>query len=342
MPLTRERLETLLSRFAGLNVALVGDLFLDRYLEIEPDWDEASVETGLIAYQVARVRHSPGALGTVMNNLAALGVGRLLPVTVIGRDGEAFELLRSLEGLPVDAAHVVQDPERQTPTYTKPLRRQPDGTWQELNRLDLKTRAPLQENTQRELLQHLDEAFAACDGLIVVDQVNEADLGVVNAGVRQRLEELSAANPDKLVLVDSRAHIGAFRCGVLKPNAAECLAAASFPDDAVESTNDAAAQLAARTGRAVYCTQGADGILLAEADGNATRVPACPVEGPIDIVGAGDSATAAIACALLAGATHAEAAALANLVASITIRKLGTTGTATPAEVLVRWDEVRR
>ena len=58
-----------------------------------------------------------------------------------------------------------------------------------------------------------------------------------------------------------------------------------------------------------------------------------PVAGPIDIVGAGDSTSAAIACAVAAGAGIAEAAAFGNLVASITIMKPGT-GAATRDEVL--------
>lgn len=68
-------------------------------------------------------------------------------------------------------------------------------------------------------------------------------------------------------------------------------------------------------------------------------VPAPPVRGAIDIVGAGDSATAGIVASLLCGATEIEAAAVGNLVASITIEQLGTTGTATPNQVVARWKE---
>ena len=57
----------------------------------------------------------------------------------------------------------------------------------------------------------------------------------------------------------------------------------------------------------------------------------------MDIVGAGDSTTAGIVCALLAGMDRREAAATGNLVASITVQQLGTTGTASPAQVLARW-----
>jgi len=49
---------------------------------------------------------------------------------------------------------------------------------------------------------------------------------------------------------------------------------------------------------------------------------------------------AAIVTALCAGATPVEAAEIANLVASITIQQLGTTGTATREQVLARFREV--
>src|SRR5437763_16538116 len=165
--LTRPRLAQFLQELPKIKIALVGDLFLDRYLDIEASLDEPSVETGLTAYQVARVRNSPGALGTVMNNLAALGIGRLLPLTVIGDDGEGHDLLAQLRRLPVETAGIVQDPARQTPTYTKPMRQDESGVWHELNRLDLRTRDALSIQTERSLLQRLDVAWHAADGLIV-------------------------------------------------------------------------------------------------------------------------------------------------------------------------------
>ncbi len=57
--LTLERLNSLLAQFPRLAVGLIGDLFLDRYLEIPHGAVEYSIETGLEAYQVTRVRNSP-------------------------------------------------------------------------------------------------------------------------------------------------------------------------------------------------------------------------------------------------------------------------------------------
>src|SRR4051812_1678091 len=122
MPLSRDTLEAILRTLPRLTIGLVGDLFLDRYLHLIPGSRESSIETGLEAYQIDRVRNLPGALGTVMNNLAALGVGLLVPVTAIGDDGHGYDLLKQVRRLPADPANILCLPDRLTPTYTKPLR----------------------------------------------------------------------------------------------------------------------------------------------------------------------------------------------------------------------------
>jgi bifunctional ADP-heptose synthase (sugar kinase/adenylyltransferase) len=67
----------------------------------------------------------------------------------------------------------------------------------------------------------------------------------------------------------------------------------------------------------------------ADPSGAVEHVPALPLRGPIDIVGAGDAVTANLAAALAAGATLREAIELACTASSIVIHQLGTTGTAT-------------
>src|SRR5207249_236213 len=91
---------------------------------------------------------------------------------------------------------------------------------------------------------------------------------------------------------------------------------------------DKSNELARITGRHVFCTRAAAGIYLAmpwllsgdTGMGGGTTVRSYPVSGPIDVVGAGDSCSAGITCAMVSGATHEQAAAFGNLVASITIR----------------------
>src|SRR4051812_3220982 len=145
--LTSAAVEDILARVPQLTVGVLGDLFLDRYLDLDDSLTEPSLETGLDAYQVVRVRSSPGAAGTVINNLVALGVGRVRPISVIGNDGEGYELRRALCVLAgVNLAGVLAAPDRRTPTYIKPLLHQTGQPPRELNRLDIKNRTPLPPN----------------------------------------------------------------------------------------------------------------------------------------------------------------------------------------------------
>jgi len=319
---TTETIEQVLAALPAARVGLVGDLFLDRYLDIDPALDEPSVETGLTAYQVVGVRSFPGALGTVMNNLSALGVGRIVPLTVIGDDGEGYELRQALTRLRgVDVSMVIVSGERRTPTYTKPT-----VAGRELNRLDLKNRTPTPSRLEDAILALFPKLIARVDALIVLDQVGEENCGVVTARVRGAICVAAAARPGLFVLADSRARIGDFRHVTVKPNEAEC--------------GSDTLGLAQRVGGAVFCTRGERGIEFARPGGEVASVPGYAVTGPIDVCGAGDSCTAGLVAAKLAGLSDVQAASFANLVASVTVTQLDTTGTATPAQVRARWAEV--
>ncbi len=334
--LTTALIEEILASIPHRVIGVLGDLFLDRYLELDAALTEPSLETGLDAYQVTRVRACPGAAGTVINNLAALGVGRIVPVSMIGDDGEGYELRQALAAMPsVDGANLVISSQRRTPTYTKPMLGVAGGSPRELNRLDIKNRQVLPAEVEAKILERVDAVWPALDVLLVLDQVSEADCGVVTAGMRDYLALLGERVPRKIILVDSRERISFFRNAWLKPNERECLRGGN----AAGNLREAVRQMRQSTGRPVICTQGDKGMLI-EADAGPLEVAAYPVSGPVDTVGAGDSSSAALACALASGVALPAAAAFGNLIASITIQQIGTTGTASPEQVRKRWREV--
>lgn len=325
--LSTELIERILKTLPNRRIGLIGDLFLDRYFDIDPARDEPSIETGLTAYQIVRVRSYPGALGTVLNNLVALGVGQLYPITIIGDDGEGYELRQCLAKMPgVSDAGIILTRDRRTPTYAKPMY----GT-RELNRLDIKNRTPTPLILEDRILTMLDGLFSNFDALLIVDQVSEDNCGVITDRVRERLAELGEVYPKRFLLADSRERIAKFHNVCIKPNQTEFINA----KDQFVHLN-----------RHVFITRGAEGMEILEPlnlkePQSSIVVPAYPVQGPIDICGAGDSCSAGIACAMVSGANPTEAAAFGNLVASITIQQIGTTGTASPQQVRSRWREVQ-
>src|SRR5438552_10349344 len=230
-PLTPERVEQVLGQLPALRIGVFGDLFLDRYLDIDDSLTEPSIETGLDAYQVVGVRSYPGAAGTIVNNLVALGVGRVVPIAVIGDDGEGYELRQALAGMPaVDSVAMLSAPGRRTPTYTKPMLCAPGGPPQELHRLDIKNRTPTPPEIEDRLLAHFHPRWYELDALIALDQVSEPDCGVVTARVREELAALTAAQAQRFVLAASRERIGLFRGVSIKPNLAECLRSLGVSD----------------------------------------------------------------------------------------------------------------
>jgi len=330
-PVKPERLDEIASRYGAVRVALVGDIALDRYLEIDPALAEESIETGLPVHNVVRVRPQPGAGGNVLANLAALGPKRLAAVGYCGDDGEGAELRRTLAEMGVDLTHFLSRPDRMTFTYTKPLLVHADRPPEELSRLDLRSRTPTPADLEDEIVGSLGAAAADADVVVAMDQAPEPGCGVVTRRVKTELAALAKAYPRKVFIADSRTSIGDFANVRIKVNAEELARRFGAAEEGAD-LETLAARWANELGRDVFVTLGEDGVLAASA-GEVTLAAGIPAEPPIDIVGAGDSVLAGIAMALGAGATPAEAAELGNLAAAVTVRKIGTTGTATVEEL---------
>ena len=335
------RLNELLDQFPRRRVAVLGDYFLDKYLEVDRGRDEPSVETGLVAYQVVRVRRAPGAAGTVVNNLAALGAGELHAIGAVGDDGEAFDLCQGLNRIGCSTDGLLRCAELLTPTYLKPCDANVVGLAGEHSRYDTKNRVTTPHAIVDRIAAELERVLPRVDALLVMDQVEMPDCGVVTSLLRDRLSELARRFPSVLFWADSRRHIRLFRNVTIKANQFEAvhrLNPAVGEEVSLDELQRLVSSLRSEMGAPVFVTCGERGILVS--DPAATLVPTVQVSGPIDPTGAGDSVSAGAVLSLTSGATPAEAALIGNLVASITIRQLGTTGSATPNQVraaLTEW-----
>lgn len=334
------RLQQLLDGFPQARIAVIGDFFLDKLLLVDRALDEPSLETGLAAYQVTGKRISPGAAGTVMNNLAALTVGELYTIGFRGDDGDGWELEHGLLAQGINTDWLIKSPGLFTPTYMKPMFSTTAG-YRETNRLDIRNRGTLPADVEDRIIENLHAAAHRVDAVIALDQVMERNTGVITDRVRSALAELGNTHRDLIVYADSRAHTMDFRNVIVKCNHLEAVRAvhSGFSGEPEEGlVRQCVLAMANAMGRPVFVTCGAKGIFTV-AGNDVKQVQAIPVEGEVDICGAGDAATAGIVGALCCGATPAEAALVANLAASITIQQIGTTGTATREQLLARYRE---
>ena len=205
--MSQERLNSILSQFSRLKVAVIGDFFLDKYQIIDPSLDEPSIETGLTARQVVEVRNVPGAAGTVTNNLVSLGVGQIDAIGFVGEDGEGHDLFNGLRSRGVNCDSMLVARDRFTPTYTKPMIRV-GSEETELNRIDIKNRTPTSKEIESELTdilwEHLHPSVekSVVNAVIVLDQVSEANCGVVTEHIRAVISDMAIKQPHVIFFVN--------------------------------------------------------------------------------------------------------------------------------------------
>ncbi len=317
--------DQILDAFQHKSALVVGDICLDRWCSYDPAFAEASRETGIPRLAVVSTEVTPGGGGTVANNLAALGIGRVAVLGAIGKDGFGEELIRSLNERNISPELLVSSHSIATFTYTKIINSE-TGV-EDQPRLDFINTRQLPDGLEQEVLRNLREFAEVFDVIFVGDQAETQRGGVVTPAIRNLLAELAQTYPQKVIWVDSRVRSEFFRNVILKPNLQEAEAASIRLFGSV----DYARLRAAVKARYLYVTSGLQGVHVISDDGE-TLVPTRPVENPVDICGAGDSFSAGAAVALAASASPVEAARFGNLIASITIMKKGT-GTASPAEV---------
>ena len=339
--ITESHLQRVLNLFPDQRILVIGDFYLDAYWYIDKTRSTLSLETPWHTNPVVEQHYSPGAAGTVTNNLKALGVGSVYTLGVIGEDGFGGTLLNCLQANGCLTDFMVQVPNWVTPTYLKPIHRGYEGVETEGPRFDIENQSPMAVEVEAAVIDALHVCIPFVDGIIVGDQMPRENLGVVTSRVREVLSELALTCPEKIFFADSRTRIAEYENFIVKPNRFEAKRAIqpewTGQQVNIEEAKRCVVTLAEQTQNTVYVTLGENGILL-YCNGEFTHIPGIPIVDETDPVGAGDSVSAGLVATLCSLGVDAvvEAAYIGNLVASITVTKIGTTGTTSPAEILER------
>lgn len=316
----RERLERILERIADVRVLVVGDAVLDEY--VLGNVDRVSPEAPVPVVHVREERVALGGAANVARNIVALG-GEAAIAAVIGDDSAGNQIAGLLEDLGVDPSGLVVTSGRPTTRKTRVVARS-----QQVVRLDRESLAPPAPAVGRRFAASVNRALPAAQTVVVEDYGKGVLTRTMAMNLMRRFREA-----DVPVVVDPKTTVAPYRgAALLKPNLREAEAISGVkirrPDDLAKAVGRLRRKMG---GGDVVVTKGADGMTLFAGDDIGIDVPTV-VREVFDVQGAGDTAIAALALALRAGAKLLEAAVIANAAAGVVVGKAGT-ATASRREV---------
>jgi D-glycero-beta-D-manno-heptose-7-phosphate kinase len=295
-------LAQLLDRAARRTVLVVGDVMLDHF--VFGAVTRISPEAPVPVVQFERDEYRLGGAANVAHNVVALG-GRARIVAAVGVDDEGKRLTRDLTALPVDTSGIVEDPARCT---TRKLRVVTSRN-QQVARIDYETDAEVAGDVERAAIERVYGLAESADVILVSDYlkgfVSRALSGACVAAARRH---------DIPVLIDPKVpHIDYYSGATL---------VTPMRIRSRDEAREAARRFRARANcESVLITRGEHGMWLLGPEGEAEL--AAEAREVADVTGAGDTVIAALALGLAAGATLADAAALANKAAGIVVGKFG-------------------
>jgi D-beta-D-heptose 7-phosphate kinase/D-beta-D-heptose 1-phosphate adenosyltransferase len=317
-----EGLQHLLNAAAGVRVAAVGDLMVDRFVYGEVG--RVSAEAPIAILTRARENVMLGAAGNVARNIAALG-GTAALVGIVGDDAAGHEAVGLIGAEAGIEGFLITDASRPTTVKTRFV-----AAGQQLLRVDLEEVSKVSGEVEQRLIRTVRDAARGAGAILLSDYGK----GAVTSAVIAACLEAAKANGAALI-VDSKARNLAVygAADIIKPNAAELAHATGLPtetDIEIEAALAAALELSAC--RAILATRSAKGMSLAIRGERVRHFARAPAE-VFDTSGAGDTALAAVGLALAAGAAIEVAIDFALLASSVAVEKAGT-ATVAAAELI--------
>lgn len=314
MDISKDRCVEILKRFDQVRVLVVGDIFLDE--NVFGSVTSVSLEAPIPIFEVHEKKHNPGAAGNAACNVAALGAKTYM-VGVVGNDVNAEVVRNEFAVRNVDTSGLVVDPAWPTNTYGKLKAGGFNIPLQEVLRTDTPRPPFISGEIEKQVIANIEARAKDVDAIVIVDQVSSvATENVIAAVVR-------AAQQHKLLTVgDSRSRANALKgLDLVVPNDREAGVATGVDVDGEIGLEEAGRKLLA-TAKNALITRGPDGIAVFKEDGSFVNVPITPCS-VVDVTGAGDTVTAAVAVSVVAGATLEEAAYIGNRAAGIAVAQPG-------------------
>ena len=300
--------------FAHLRTLVVGDLFLDEYIESE--MYEVSKEGPIPVVRIRSKTQTPGAAGNLASSIRNLGAA-VSVVGVVGKDSNGDVLLSGLGDRGIRTRSVVVHPRMRTLTYSKLRACVANTPSREILRMDILPDGPVARDVEDRILASIRREAAGADAIVVLDQIHH----LITKRILQELPGI-ARSAGALLHGSSRDHIQDFHdFDLITPNDREAhLAVGGDPGDVVRLGT-----LLKQRGRfrKVLLTLGERGMALASEKGPMLRMETFAKE-VVDVTGAGDAVSSVTALGNSLGWDLPSVAWAASHAAAIAIAHVGT------------------
>ncbi|MEL6253515.1 MAG: PfkB family carbohydrate kinase [Bacteroidota bacterium] len=319
-------LNSIFSSIRNLKIGVLGDFALDFYYDLERETGEISIETGKEVFHGSSPRPIPGGAGTIVNNLSALAVQDIYCFGLIGKDIFGRELRYQLKNRGADLSGIIEvDEAWDSYVYTKAYTKSVEG-----NRVDFGSQNSIHPHDFQKICRLLEELLPDLDVLIINQQFKS---GITAPNRLIVLKELLQKFPKCLVISDLRDSTGALGHGLIKGNLSEIKRILPLPANNLElDPMEMAKKVYSKTGLPILMTLGEKGMIYVDEEQN-HKIAGIPLEGPLDITGAGDACLSAFATCMGIKIPIAQAIYIANLAAAVSVQKLQETGSASPEEI---------
>ncbi|MFN3910433.1 D-glycero-beta-D-manno-heptose 1-phosphate adenylyltransferase [Hyphomonas sp.] len=303
-------------------VLCVGDVMLDRF--VYGVVERISPEAPVPVLRQSRAASMPGGAANVARNLASLGLEAVI-VGAVGDDEAGRELAALLDQSPGISAHLVTLKGRPTTLKTRMV-----AGGQQLLRLDAEEAGPPGADSERALIAEIGTVLPTVSAVLMSDYAK----GLLSPAVIEAV--LTGAQKLGLPVIADPKGKDFTRYGavdILKPNAGELASAVGLPTGSTAEIERALEAAQAQwPAKAVIVTRAAQGMSYVAKNGPVGHVSGKARE-VFDVSGAGDTSLAAVAMAVVAGASLDEAVQLAILASGIAVGKSGT-ATVSASELL--------
>ncbi|MEM7036032.1 MAG: D-glycero-beta-D-manno-heptose-7-phosphate kinase [Bacteroidota bacterium] len=306
--------DAFLARLRDLNVLVIGDLMLDRYL-----WGKVSrisPEAPVPVVDVDRSESRPGGAANVALNLAAMGA-KVAVCGVTGNDDEGRLLMKRLVAAGFDTRLVTVDKDRPTTTKTRII-----GNQQQILRVDREVRDSLPDALTKSMLTGIMGKLSEFDAVVFEDY----DKGVLSEELIDTVVHWCADHNIPTVVDPKFRNFRHYQDVTLfKPNLKELNEALSLriENGEFDAIAEAVRQFRTLMPHAMtLVTLSEHGVFGMEADGTHFHLPA-HYRKITDVSGAGDTVIAMCTLALAAGLGLEDAAGLANLAGGLVCEEVG-------------------